>query len=95
MAQHQKPERETREGNGLASDINLRSAARQMDRHPVLQGWLLIGLGTILVLFSFGYFPLLKWAIFAAGIGLSLWGIHKADLVNKAVSLWQSFRKRM
>lgn len=96
MANNQRPEHdaEKKYGNGIASDIDLRSAARQMERHPVLQGWLLLGTGAVLVLFSFGYFPLLKWAVFAAGVALSLWGIHKADLIAKVSHLFESLRNR-
>lgn len=95
MANKPRSEHETHEGNGVAHNVDFRAeAARQMDKHPVLQGWLLLGLGTILILFSFGYFPLLKWGIFAAGVAFALWGINKADLVEKVSHLYASIRKR-
>ena len=56
----QRPEHEKHEANGLAKDLNMQSAARQIERHPVLVGYLLVAAGTILVLFSVGFFPIFK-----------------------------------
>lgn len=95
MANQPRSEHKKHEENGLAAAAEFRAeATRQMDKHPVLQGWLLLGLGAVLILFSFGYFPILKWGIFAAGIALALWGINKASLIEKTQHLIASIRKR-
>jgi len=94
MANQPRSDREKYEGNGLGSDVNLRAAAQAMDKHPVLQGWLLLGLGAIIILFTFGFFPILKWALFASGIALSLWGVHKANLIETTANVINSIKKR-
>lgn len=90
----QRPEHEKHEANGLAKDINVQNAARQLERHPVLQGYLLLAAGVILVLFSVGFFPILKWAIFATGVVLALWGASKAKLGEKITNIYETIRKR-
>lgn len=90
-----RPEhRERSESNGLAKDINLQSAANHLEHHPTLQGYLLLGLGTVLVLFSLGFFPILKWAIFAGGVALGIWGASRSHLIEGLGNLFESIRKR-
>ena len=72
--------------------MNLESAVRNVEEYTSLQGYLLLGVGTILTLFSLGFFPLLKWGIFAAGLGLALWGASKAHIAEKMSHIYQSIR---
>ncbi len=98
----QRPEHERSQTNGLAKDINLqataremeKTAAREMEKHPVLQGYLLLGTGIALILFSLGFFPALKWVIFAGGLALAVWGTAKSHLIETLGDFFESLRKR-
>ena len=93
MAQH-RPEHEKHEKNGLAHDSTVESAVKKISGYPQLQGYLLLGAGIVLILFSVGFFPLLKWGVFAAGVALTLWGVMKSNLIDTVSHLIESIHKR-
>ncbi len=92
---NQPREQERRETNGIAKDLHLESAARQLESHPTWQGYLMLGVGTILTLFSLGFFPILKWVIFASGIALAVWGAAKSHIIETIGNFFESFHKKM
>lgn len=93
MANQPRRDRETHE-NGIAHEMGFESTIKKVERYPVLQGFILLGIGTVLILFSVGFFPIIKWAIFAAGVVLAVYGAYKANLPEKIAKIYENIRKR-
>lgn len=97
MANQQRPpEREVRRTDGLAHDVEegiTRTATRMVGGHPELQGYLLLGAGALLLLFSFGYFTSLKWFIGAASILMILVGAARSHVVDRISEFISRFSK--
>lgn len=92
MAQQRPEEREVT--NGLAKDMNLKKAETMLGRNPELQGYLLIGAGAVLALFSLGFLPIFKWVLFAVGAGLLAWGMQKTHLIERISEFVKHMRSK-
>lgn len=94
--QHRPSERETKYTNGLAHDVEAditKRANTMMTGHPQLQGYLLLAGGAALLLFSFGFFPILKWVVAAAGALLFAAGIVRSNIIESISNFIKRFRK--
>ncbi len=79
----------------MAADVHAAQKARKTIRqYPYLEGYGLLVLGLILLLFSLGYFPLLKWLIGIAGVGLILVGTVRSKIVSTLSSIIEKLRNR-
>lgn len=96
MAQRTGQHEETTHTNGLAKDVNFTTKAvtNQLKGHPVIQGYALLGGGIALVLFAFGFLPILKWAIVAAGAALAVLGVVRSNIVESTANLIDRFRSK-
>ena len=96
MANQQRPGRETQQTNGLAHEMDVQAAeaVRAVSRYPQVQGYLLLTAGIVLLLFSIGFFPILKWLIFAAGVALAVWGAAKSNLIENVTKMIKNMRNR-
>ena len=97
MANRQRPsEQETSYTNGLAHDMEMeitKSANKMVTGHPEVQGYLLLVGGAALLLFSFGFFPILKWAVVAAAVVMMLAGNVRSNVIESISQFIQRFRK--
>ncbi len=96
MAQHKDKGSTEEVRNGFAKDVE-RTAARAsetLSSHPVLQGYLILAAGIILLLFSLGFLTTLKWAIVFAAVALIVWGTVKSNLVERTSNLIRKLRSR-
>lgn len=89
----QRHEEKKQETNGYAHESGMQNALKGLQSHPVLEGYAFLALGTITALFGLGYFPLLSWVIFAAGVVLAFLGARKAGLIEMAGHLIERIRK--
>lgn len=86
--------------NGLASDMKqeARRMEQQIERRyglsPVYQGYILMAAGTILLLFSVGLFPILKWVMVAASIAMIAVGIYRSDFFTSVSDSVERMRNR-
>ncbi len=96
MANQQRPsEHEKRYTNGHAHDMEmeLSKTANKIARYPELQGYIMLGAGAVLLLFSFGFFPVLKWAVGAVAVMLMLAGIVRSNVMESISHFIERFRK--
>ena len=86
---------EPRTENGVAPDVQVAQKARKaVKTYPQLEGYGLLALGIVLLLFSLGYFPLLKWLIGIAGVGLILFGTVRSNIVSTISTFIEKLRNR-
>jgi len=75
---------ESKEGNP-SSEARLIVKARRIAASwsPELRGYVGLGVGIFLLLFSMGYFEFLKVIIGLLGFGLIVWGTIRTKLISK------------
>jgi hypothetical protein len=97
MAQQNKSQHRETEGNGLAHgiDTSVKSAAKTVSGwRPELQGYAMLAAGAALLLFAFGFFPMIKWVIVAAAVGLLVWGTVRSDIFAKTSHFIERLRAK-
>ncbi|MBA2307382.1 hypothetical protein H0W26_04585 [Candidatus Dependentiae bacterium] len=97
--QHEQQNQQPRYENGLASDMKreAQNVAQQAQRagnnlSPVTQGYILMGAGIILLLFSVGLFPVLKWVMVAGSIAMIIAGAYRSDFVTSISNSFEGMR---
>ncbi|MBA3752373.1 hypothetical protein H0X06_06325 [Candidatus Dependentiae bacterium] len=110
MANQQRPPDRERfeqryEENGVAPELKREAqrAAPEMQRQaerllntrsPEMQGYLLMGGGALLLLFSLGMFPILRWVIVAASIGMIIVGAMRSNAMTTVSDYFERMRSR-
>jgi hypothetical protein len=94
MSTHKKPTDQST--NGLAQDIPFMSTARKVTENvtPQYQGYIALGLGAFLFLFSIGYFAFIKTAIGFIGLALIAWGLYASHLIGTITGWVKKFTKK-
>jgi hypothetical protein len=98
MTRPQRPEHEThRDRNGLAQDTSSTietATSRITQARPEYQGYFLLVSGALILLFSLGLLPVLKWLMVALSIGMIIWGVFRSNLIQRATDYFQRGNKR-
>lgn len=81
--------------NGLAKDANLAHTTEVvMNARPEIQGYLLLAGGAALILFAFGFLPMIKWLVVASGAALLLWGVVRSNIIGRTAQMIDRYRSR-
>lgn len=96
MVQHRRTsEQETTHTNGIAKDTTFSATTeRVMHARPEIQGYVLLAGGAALVLFAFGFLPMVKWLVVAAGAAMLLWGVVRSDVIGSIARTIDRYRSR-
>ncbi len=93
------------EENGLASEMkqgarNVEEGARNMERRveqrtglsAVTQGYILMATGTVLLLYSLGFFPILSIVITVSSIAMIAFGAYRSDIFTSLTNSIEGMR---
>lgn len=81
--------------NGMAKDTTFTvTTEKVIHARPEIQGYLLLAGGGALILFAFGFLPMIKWLVVASGVVMLLWGVVRSDIIGATARSIERYRSR-
>ena len=99
MANKQNPREDGRQrtheetGNGIAHEVSSMKQSLLKNPRSEFAGYVILAGGIVLLLFSYGLLPMLRWFFVATSIALIGWGIFQSNVITKIGGYIENWRR--